>query len=153
MENVRLMLVGEGPRKRSLQRVLKNTNTIFTGQIPYDKMPDYYAAADVIVTASESETQGLFVWEAHAAGKPVVGIDAVGVRDYITHNKNGLLYKYEEDDEIGIKVGIDLLSSDKDLLAKLSNGAREITERRRGYDSTKKHAEIYKSLVKLKIAV
>ena len=153
MENIRLMLVGDGPRKRSFERVLRKTNAIFTGQVPYDKIQDYYAAADVVVTASESETQGLFIWEAHAAGKPVVALDAIGVRDSITHNEDGLLYSNgPSGEQKGVEVGIALLKSDKELLAKLSAGARRTTEAREEYDDVSRHVKIYRSLIKKKAA-
>jgi len=153
MGNVRLMLVGDGPRRKSLGRVLEKTNTIFTGQVPYDEIQDYYAAADVIVTASESETQGLFIWEAHAAGKPVVALDAIGVRDSITHDEDGLLYSNgNSDEQKGVEVGIAILKSDKELLARLSKGALKTTEARKEYDDISRHVKIYRILIKKKAA-
>jgi glycosyltransferase involved in cell wall biosynthesis len=47
--------------------------------------------ADLFVVASRTETQGLVVAEALAAGLPVVGIDAPGVRDAVRHGTDGIL--------------------------------------------------------------
>jgi glycosyltransferase involved in cell wall biosynthesis len=54
-------------------------------------LADAYAAMDCFVFASQTETQGLVLAEAMAAGKPVVAIDGPGVREIVNDGENGLL--------------------------------------------------------------
>jgi len=58
-----------------------------------------YHAMDVFVFASQSETQGLVVTEAMAAGVPVVAVDAPGVREVVCDQVNGRLLAQENIDE------------------------------------------------------
>jgi glycosyltransferase involved in cell wall biosynthesis len=46
---------------------------------------------DIFVFASKTETQGMVLTEAMAAGKPVVALEAPGVRDVMTDCKNGCM--------------------------------------------------------------
>ena len=50
-----------------------------------------YRAMDVFVFASRSETQGMVVAEAMAAGLPVVALNASGVREVVRNGENGFL--------------------------------------------------------------
>jgi 1,2-diacylglycerol 3-alpha-glucosyltransferase len=54
-----------------------------------------YHCMDVFAFASQSETQGLVLAEAMAAGTPVVAIDAPGVRDIVVDTHNGRLLSLE----------------------------------------------------------
>ena len=70
------MIVGEGPARTSLERQAEDLciskDVIFTGEIPNDKVTDYYHAADLFVSTSVSESQGLTYIEAVASGLKVV---------------------------------------------------------------------------------
>jgi glycogen synthase len=46
---------------------------------------------DLFVFASTSETQGMVLTEAMAAGKPVIALDASGAREVVRDNENGRL--------------------------------------------------------------
>jgi 1,2-diacylglycerol 3-alpha-glucosyltransferase len=54
-------------------------------------LSDSYRAMDVLAFASLSETQGLVLAEAMAAGTPVVALDAPGVREIVEDRENGRL--------------------------------------------------------------
>lgn len=154
--NIKPMFVGDGPQRKKLEGKLEESSNsaIFMGAIPYLEIQDYYAASDVIVTASKSETQCLAIWEAHAAGKPVVALDAPGTRDYVTDGKDGFLsgtnYKsLPEDVSARIFFGskIHTLDEDREWLRRLSEGARETAERRKGYCSAERLVKIYEGLL------
>lgn len=74
--DAKLMIVGEGPARTSLERQAEDLfiskDVIFTGEIPNDKVTDYYHAADLFVSTSVSESQGLTYIEAVASGLKVV---------------------------------------------------------------------------------
>ena len=55
----------------------------FAGAFPRERLPDVYASADAFVFASTSETQGLVLAEALAAGCPVIAVDTPQARDVL----------------------------------------------------------------------
>jgi 1,2-diacylglycerol 3-alpha-glucosyltransferase len=83
-----LVVAGEGPATPSLQRQALRAGIAgsvrFVGYLERRKrLPDCYAAADVFVFASRTETQGLVLLEAMAAGRPVVALAAMGTTDIL----------------------------------------------------------------------
>ncbi|WP_343081140.1 glycosyltransferase [Ostreiculturibacter nitratireducens] len=54
-------------------------------------LPDFYAALDVFAFASLSETQGIVLSEAMAAGCPLVALDAPGAREAVAEGETGFL--------------------------------------------------------------
>lgn len=97
----KMVIVGDGPDMKELMELtdkLKlNKNIIFTGKVPWDEIPKYYQMADVFVTASTTETQGLTVIEAMAASKPVVAIKDESFELVITDNQDGLFFKDDKE--------------------------------------------------------
>jgi glycosyltransferase involved in cell wall biosynthesis len=63
----------------------------WTGKLSGRALHDAYAAMDVFVFASHSETQGMVIAEAMAAGNPVIALDASGVREVVNDRTNGRL--------------------------------------------------------------
>lgn len=97
----KMYIVGDGPDIKDLIE-LTNKNKlddkiVFVGKVPWEDVPKYYAACDVFVTASTSETQGLTVLEAMAASKPVVAIKDESFELVIDNGKDGLLFKNEKE--------------------------------------------------------
>ncbi len=94
------LIVGEGSSKKEMETVFKNSgllsNLHFTGSLKGQDLVDSYHAMDVFAFASKSETQGMVLVEAMAAGVPVVALDAPGARDVLVHGKNGWLLAGEE---------------------------------------------------------
>lgn len=83
-----LVIAGEGPAMNDLrQRVktLKLQDSVqFIGYLDRQQaLPDCYASADVFVFASLTETQGLVLLEAMAAGLPVIALAEMGTRDIL----------------------------------------------------------------------
>jgi glycosyltransferase involved in cell wall biosynthesis len=93
--NVNLQIVGDGPEADSLKILAAESGVAervqFTGFIPHDRLPEIYRQADIFVTASTIETQGLVVLEAMSCGLPIVGVDALALPDLIRHDINGYL--------------------------------------------------------------
>lgn len=80
-----LLLVGAGPLRHSLEERVRASHlggvVHFAGSIEHSEIPLFYAAADVFVFPSITETQGLVLAEAFAAGLPVVALDNPQTRD------------------------------------------------------------------------
>jgi glycosyltransferase involved in cell wall biosynthesis len=90
-----LLVVGDGDaRAEMLDRLLLHAapgQLHFAGNQSGPALADAYAAMDCFVFASQTETQGLVLAEAMAAGKPVVALDGPGVREIVRDGENGLL--------------------------------------------------------------
>jgi len=93
--HVHLIIVGQGPAEGALRNLADELNitsyVTFAGYHPYDEMAHVYAAADLFLFASQSETQGLVTVEAMAAGKPVVAVRGPGTLDLLRDEQGGLL--------------------------------------------------------------
>lgn len=97
---LRLVLAGGGPHLPIFQEYAHELgltkHVIFTGFIPREELVDYYRAADLFVFASKTETQGLVLMEAMAAGLPAVVVRAMGVTDIVFHGETGMLVPEDE---------------------------------------------------------
>lgn len=90
-----LVVAGEGPAQADLQaRVgpLGLADAVrFIGYLDRrDALPDCYAAADVFAFASRTETQGLVLLEAMAAGLPVVALSEMGTTDILEAGRGSI---------------------------------------------------------------
>ncbi len=127
--DVRLMIVGTGPAKEHYEGMAKDLGlkdlVIFTGFLPDDQLPEYYAACDVLTLASKFETQGLVALEAMAIGKPVVGINFRAVAELIDDGVNG--YRFEEDPESWMKAIEMGLANSKEMGSKAIERASQFS--------------------------
>ena len=85
---VLLVVAGEGPAMADLKAQVRSLGLSgavhFIGYLDRDnELPNCYAAADVFVFASRTETQGLVLLEAMAAGLPVIAIAEMGTIDIL----------------------------------------------------------------------
>jgi 1,2-diacylglycerol 3-alpha-glucosyltransferase len=94
------LIGGNGPSKEMVHNILSQAGVDgrlhFAGLLKGKKLADAYHAMDVFVFASQSETQGLVLAEAMAAGTPIVAVDAPGVRDIVKDDINGRLLPRED---------------------------------------------------------
>ncbi|OGK14663.1 hypothetical protein A3C98_03775 [Candidatus Roizmanbacteria bacterium RIFCSPHIGHO2_02_FULL_37_15] len=90
-----LCLVGEGPEEqylRNLASFLKISESCqFLGAIEHNKIAEFYTLADIFAYPSKLDTQACVILEALSAGLPVVSFNVPGPKDFISHEKNGLL--------------------------------------------------------------
>ena len=89
------LVVGEGNEGEEMLQILRKhgvgDRVYRAGQLSGPHLADAYAAMEVFVFASQSETQGMVLAEAMAAGKPVVALDGPGVREIVIDAANGFL--------------------------------------------------------------
>ena len=65
---------------------------VFAGFVPDEDLPAYYDAADIAVSASKFETQGLSILEAMASGKPVACRNGRAFAEIVRDGENGYLF-------------------------------------------------------------
>ena len=99
MPETRLAVVGDGPARHELERHFRGTPTYFSGYLRGEPLAQAYASADAFVMPSKTETLGLVLMEAMAAGCPVVACRAGGIPDAVEHGVTGFLF--EPDDKQG----------------------------------------------------
>jgi 1,2-diacylglycerol 3-alpha-glucosyltransferase len=150
LPEARLMVVGEGPAKSEYMKKAKELEidafTIFTGFVPDEELPFYYAACDVFTLASKFETQGIVILEAMATGRSVTGINYRAVAEVIEDGVNG--YLFEENPESWVMAVKKALNAPP--------GIRERAVQRAGSFSTKEGTErlveIYQTAIRSKAA-
>ena len=90
-----LVLVGSGPEEEALRQLAEGLGVgervVFTGQLSPEVVADAYASADIFVFPSVTETQGLVLVEAMAAGLPVVAQAAFGSLSMVQDGVDGYL--------------------------------------------------------------
>lgn len=91
----RHLILGEGPARKHLEQEIAlrglEENVLLIGNVENETIKDYHGAADAFLFSSKSETQGIVILEAMAAGTPVIAVDASGVRDVVVTGENGIL--------------------------------------------------------------
>lgn len=95
----RFLLAGMGPSEADIRAIFAreglSARLHVAGILEAPQLIDAYHAMDVFAFASKSETQGMVLTEALAAGVPVVGLDAPGVREVVRDQRNGRLLHEE----------------------------------------------------------
>ncbi len=102
-DKIMLCIIGGGPVQEELEQQAKDLGidsmVIFTGAVPHDQMPPYYASCDVYVTASLSDTNSISMLEGMATGLPVLRrYDALNENvDQVRNGVNGYIFNSPEE--------------------------------------------------------
>jgi glycosyltransferase involved in cell wall biosynthesis len=100
---VRYLVVGDGPSRDEILQCFEDhgiaDRLVLAGLLSGQALADAYQAMDLFVFASQSETQGMVLAEAMAAGKPVIALDASGAREVVRDNINGRLLPADAGEE------------------------------------------------------
>lgn len=145
----KFMLVGDGYLKPELEKEAKKMNLekqiIFAGAVEAAEIKNYYAAGDIFVYASKSETQGMIITEAMYAGLPIVAVKATGIESLVENDVNGILTSENKEEFIS---AIEKLIEDKDLRDKMSQESKIIArEKYTASASAQKMLEVYKQVI------
>ncbi|MHB1531544.1 glycosyltransferase [Acidithiobacillus sp.] len=131
LPEVLLLLAGDGPARPALEA--QSAQRGLTGAVRFlgyldreNTLRDAYQAADLFVFASQTETQGMVLLEALAAGLPVVAIPALGAADLLADQQGSRSGSADPDEFTAQCLNI---LRDPELRARLAAEARELAGR------------------------
>ncbi len=126
------LVVGEGPSQDGIAEVFSREGLqdrlIAPGAKSGDELSGAYNAMDLFVFSSKSETQGMVLVEAMAAGVPVIALDASGVREVVADGKNGRLLDENADEDI-FADAVKTAAADDRQMARWEVKARETADK------------------------
>lgn len=143
-----LLIAGEGPALEHLRnhaQARQMSDAVrFVGYLDRDtELPDCYAAADAFIFASRTETQGLVLLEAMAAGLPVVALAEMGTRDILTPASGALT---PAPDVADFATALGRVADDADLRKTMSTQGRRWAGEWSDVALTLKLADLYRQL-------
>ncbi|HZR77740.1 MAG TPA: glycosyltransferase [Chthoniobacterales bacterium] len=95
---VKLFVVGHGPYSKEFSEALPEA--MFTGYLKGEELARAYASADIFVFPSTTDTFGNVIIEAQASGLPVIVSDAGGPKELVENERNGLITKSHDLDDL-----------------------------------------------------
>jgi glycosyltransferase involved in cell wall biosynthesis len=141
----RLALVGNGPHRGDLERYFADTNTYFAGYMGGTTLGEAYASADAFVFPSRTETLGLVLLEAMAAGCPVVAAASGGIPDIVQDGING--YLFDPKDQTGAVTATQRLLSNPQERETFRHNARAEAERWSWSAATQQLQQYYRGVL------
>ncbi len=142
----RLALVGDGPHRQALQKHFAGTNTYFVGYLMGQELGSAFASADAFIFPSRTETLGLVLLEAMAAGCPVVAARSGGIPDIVTDGVNGYLFEPTADVQGALAATVRLLEQ-KQQRDTIRQNARQEAESWGWAAATKQLQDYYQKVI------
>lgn len=105
--NATLDILGQGDMRAELEQYVADnhlTGIRFLGQVPNDKIYDYFAEANIILSAPKADNMPVSLLEAMNAGLLVISSRVGGVPYMITHEETGLLFESDNADDMAKKM-------------------------------------------------
>jgi glycosyltransferase involved in cell wall biosynthesis len=143
--NARLALVGDGPNRSVLEKHFAGTPTHFVGYLTGKQLGSAFASSDAFIFPSRTETLGLVLLEAMAAGCPVVAARSGGIPDIVTDGVNG--YLFDPTDEQGAIAATVPLLQQQEERETLRQNARAEAERWSWAAATRQLQNYYRAVL------
>ena len=148
--NLFFLIAGDGPFRDVLAKEARQDGlgdrVILSGKVTGEDLRDAYGAMDLFVFTSRSETQGMVITEAMAAGLPVVALDASGVREVVKEGQNGRLLAADASEEYFADAVLTLRKNPAKLDA-MKKAAKETARKFSRGVSAKKMESVYTKLL------
>lgn len=123
------IITSDGPLAGELQaeaRRMGLDNVKFTGYLPYEELYGAYKACDTFLAASPHETFNISAAQALAFGKPIVGVDRMGMTEFIRDGENGFLVDLDADEVENYARRIRTLMDDGRLRRRMGRKSRRM---------------------------
>jgi glycosyltransferase involved in cell wall biosynthesis len=147
-QEIIFVIIGDGKGRKDLEKMAENlglkNKVLFCGFCNRQETIDGFLACDIFVFASKTDTQGLVLGEAVAAGKPIVMVHDEGLCEMIKDGKNG--FGLEENISVFAKRVLKLLQTPS-LYAKMSENSKKIAQDFSIEKQTEKLEELYKKIM------
>ena len=146
--DTKLVIVGGGPEETALRsqagELGVSDGVIFTGMVDKDEVAKYYCSSYLFVFSSVTETQGLVLGEAKAAGIPSVAVRALGVSEMISDGEDGYLVENSKEQ---FENKLELLLNDEHLRNKMAKAAIFNSERLSSMNSARELVSCYEEIL------
>lgn len=154
IDDIHLVIGGGSPNPKprekevysNMKKIIKEKNierVHIIGYVPDDKLVQYYQEAEFFVLPSIFEPFGMTSQEAMACGKPVIASKYGGIKQILSHNKNGLLVDPKNSTEFADAM-IKILK-DEQLKQSLGDEANRIIQEEYSWEAmAEKHINFYK---------
>ena len=124
----KLYIAGEGEEKENIEKIIRQQHlekrVKLLGFLKQEDMMEYIRNCKfVIVPSIWYENCPYSILETLAIGKPVIGANIGGIPELVKNNQNGLIYKYDDIEDLTLKINI--LFNNKELVEKFSKNAKE----------------------------
>ncbi len=136
-DDVRLLVLGQDSREgdeSEMERLKAVASEVgvrdridFVGSVAHHELPYFYAAADICVMPSYSESFGLVGLEAQACGCPVVASDVSGLRSVVRDEVTGYLVASHDPAAYAERIG--RLLADGELAQQMGRRGRLLAQR------------------------
>jgi len=147
IENIQLILVGNGTFKDQIQEKIKKENlpVDIMGNVPFSELKSLYQSVDLFVLPSLFEGTPKVLLEAMSCSLPVLATNVEGTKEIIKHKINGYLCETSSD---SIRAGIQTMINNKEMSRQMGQNAREYIVSKYGLSEiAKQELDIYSLLL------
>lgn len=124
----RFLVAGAGPSADNIAQIFHGSGIrnrlVLTGKVTGQDLADAYQAMDIFAFSSLSETQGMVLTEAMAAGVPVIALDAPGAREVVRDGKNGRLLDRDAGEDQFADAVLDAMRESEKMLLWIKNAEK-----------------------------
>ena len=144
LPDVQLVLKHMGTDEPAIGPLRHPDRVHVVGHVPYDRMVDWYRAADVCVSVASSDSSPRSVWEAMASGTPCVVSDLPWVHELIEAGDDALVVPIGAEP---VAAALRAVLEDGELAARLAQRGRRLAEAHQSQiTEMDKVADTYRSL-------
>ncbi len=152
-ERIELKIVGGGPSLEDLKALARKLaiahKVSFTDMVPFSEVVNELNQADLFVFSSTTETQGLVVLEAMAAGLPLVLVESKALLYFVNPGKDCIVVREDEEEMANTILS---LVHDPHRLRAMGRAARQNAERYSIPALTSKLLDVYQNAIDMHFA-